>query len=126
MAVVSLFFSIYSVYVGNVDTSKYYLPFRFAVPWNTKPYFGWFMLWFYNLNAGIVYAAVIASVTAYFVCCCFYINGICDHFDLLIYSLEEDLERNQFENDPIKYQKLCRKVKETLCKAIDSQVKALE
>lgn len=126
MAVVSIFFSIYYVYVGNRDTSNYFLPFRFAVPWNTAGYFGWFMLWFYNLNAGIIYAGVIASVTAYFVCCCFYINGICDHFDLLINSLEEELESNQFETDPVKHQQLSQKVNETICKAIDSQVKALE
>lgn len=118
MTIAAFFFSIYCIFVGQTDTQAWLLPFKFAVPFNTKIIWKWYFLWLYNLLANLAYAGIITAVSAYFVCCCLYIDGICDHFGLLIGSLQSNIGSktgNKF-----------REMKKSFAKAVEIQVETLE
>lgn len=89
---VSLCSSVFMVFTGNFDTSKLILPFTFAVPFDTETMWGWYLLWFIQLNVGVSYGKTMISITSYFICCCFYIETICDHFNLVIESIEQPID----------------------------------
>lgn len=76
------------------------------------------MLWFVQTNLGISYSLVMVTITSYFVCCCFYIIGICQNIDLLIYSVNQDNEMIRDEknkwNIAQKYQQMKLKLAEMI------------
>lgn len=84
-----LFYSIYCITVGNLDTSTWVIAFNIVVPFDTQSLFGWYLQWLIQLSMSISYVLSVVSVTSYFVCCCFYIQTICDHFDMLVKSIEQ-------------------------------------
>lgn len=126
MTIASIFYSFYCLYAGNLDTSTWLLPFQFAVPFETKTVWKWYILWVYNLKANLAYAGIITSVSSYFVCCCLYIQGICNHFNLLIQSLQNDVEQYKKDTNPKIMQEKSQSIKKTFCKAIEAHVTALE
>lgn len=77
---------------GQMDTSKWILPFVISVPFDTSKFYGWYLLWFIQLNMSIAYTCVMLSITSYFVSCSVYICAICDHFDLIFKSLGKDVD----------------------------------
>lgn len=96
--VIALLFSIYSVYTGNFDTSKYYLPLRIAAPFNTGTVARWYAFLFMQLCLLLSYALSVIPVISYFVCCCFYLDAMCDHFNHLISMIDGEFEAKP--NDP--------------------------
>lgn len=88
----SLCYSIYCICIGNWDTSTFVLAFNIVVPFNTRHLFGWYIQWLIQLCMSISYVLCVVSVTSYFVCCCFYVQAICDHFNLLIDSIDQNDE----------------------------------
>lgn len=76
----SLFWSFYSLATGNFDTSTWNLPFDLVVPFEMTSVFRWYLLWLYNLLCNLGFAACLASTSSYFVCCCFYLGGVCKLF----------------------------------------------
>lgn len=95
--VFAFFYSIYCIYEGNLDTSTYYLPLRLATPFNIEQsLFGWYLVWALQFMGGITYMFAIV-VTLHFVCCCFYLEALCNHFDLLIESVDAEFCDNQGE-----------------------------
>lgn len=95
----SLFYSFYCICVGNLNTTTWVLAFNIVVPFNTEYLLGWYLQWLIQLSMSISYVLSVVSVTSFFVCCCFYIQAICNHFKLLINSIEQNDgqcdERNQ-------------------------------
>lgn len=126
MTIASIFYSFYCIAVGNSDTSTWLLPFQFAVPFNPSIIWKWYILWIYNLLANLAYAGIITSVSSYFVCCCLYIQGICHHFDLLIDSIQNDVQQNQIETTAIRYRQRSRQIWMKCCKLIDIHVNAVQ
>lgn len=97
IVIASLFFSIYCIYIGNLDTSTWVLAFNICLPFNTLNLFGWYLKWIINLAMSISYALSLTSITSYFVCCCIYIHAICKHFNLLnnlIGRNDESIQKN--------------------------------
>lgn len=113
MFVAAILYSFYCLLTGNLDTTTWILPYRMSVPFNTKPIHGWYLFWFLQANTGMSYSLVMVTISSYFVCCCFYIEAVCKHFDYLIYSLKkggsDDINDSKFN---------CRNVKETLSEAV--------
>lgn len=122
----SLFGSFYSLAIGNFDTLTWPLPFDMVVPFQTNTFFGWYSLWFYNLLCNLAYVACLTSTSSYYVCCCFYLGGLCDHFDFTIQALEKDVQQNRHEINPQKKRKRNHTIEGYLCKAIDIQNKNFE
>lgn len=88
----SLCYSFYCIFVGNRDTSTFVLAFNIVVPFDTRHLFGWYVQWLIQLSMSISYVLSVVSVTSYFVCCCLYVQAICDHFNLLINSIDQNGE----------------------------------
>lgn len=114
----TLLSSFYSISVGNSDTSTWSVVYYCFVPFNTDILCNWYLLWVYQITVSILYAMVISSTTAHFLCHCLYMHGICDHFDMLISSVEKNVKDNQSEMNPIVIQNGYRKIKQTFFGAI--------
>lgn len=124
--VITLLFSVYFLFIGKFDSSKLLLPFNLILPFDTKTVLGWYILWFIEFNIGFSYVISMVGITSYFVCCCFYICTICDHFQWLLQSLEADVKRNQSEKNTQKHTQNLKKIKEKFLHAIEINIKAFE
>lgn len=119
MFLAAALYAIYCISIGNLDTSTWILPYKMCVPFDTRSPLGWFAMWFVQTQTGISYSAVLVTISTYFVCCCFYIVGLCEHFDYLIHSLEENDESNGQAENAIPKEQRIRFMKETLSKAVN-------
>lgn len=97
--IIALLFSIYCISIGNYDTSKYFLPLRVAAPFNIDSLFRWYLFYVLQLTFGFSYILSVISATSYFVCCCFYLNALCDHFDYLIELVEAECDQNHSQSN---------------------------
>lgn len=80
------------------------------------------MLWIIETNIGVTYALIMITISSFFVCCCFYIAGIGEHFDSLMISLNEIIELIRIEKNPQQIQKKYLEMKRKLAHAIDIHV----
>lgn len=126
MYVASLFFSIYCMIVGNFDTSTWILPFTLWVPFDTTNLPGWYLLLFIQFSMGMSYSMSQVLITAYFVCCCYYIGAICAHFVFVMKTLRADVEKNQNEKDSVAYQERVREIERKLARAVEIHCQAYE
>lgn len=124
--VITLIFSIYCLISGSFDASKLVLPFNLILPFDTTTVTGWYFLWFIEFNIGFSYVLSMVGVTSYFVCCCYYICTICDHFFSLLQSLEADVKWNQIEKVLQIRSENIRRIKEKFLHAIEINIKAFE
>lgn len=123
MFVAAVLYSIYCMITGNRDTTTWILPYKMSVPFNTRTIHGWYILWFVQSNTGLSYSLVMVTISSYFVCCCFYIEALCDHFDYLIHSLKDVTE----ENEAIKnFQEKMQTIKNTISQAVCIHIKVFE
>lgn len=89
------FFSIYLIWIGNVDTSTYFLPLRLAAPFSTDTLLGWYTFWFYQFVDIIAFLGAAIVTALHFGGYCFYLQALCDHFDYLIQSNDNELNQNR-------------------------------
>lgn len=122
MFVASFLNSLYNILIENFETSSWLLPFQISVPFNTDTIGGWYVLYLMQFSMGIAYSTCISSTVAYFVCCCLYIGGMCDQINFMIRSITNEVKLNQHEKNPLKFQKRNLKIKQDLCKLVESIV----
>lgn len=118
--------SIYCICTGNYDTSTWSLSSKITVPFNTETIWGWYLLWFVHFNMGFSYVLSMVSITSYFVCCCFYISTICDHFDLHIKSADKYSDQLLKKKKQKKRKGIYRSIKNSIFQAIDIHVQVLQ
>lgn len=82
--VLTFFFSIYYVSIGNVDTSTFFLPLRMTPPFSTDTLLGWYTFWLYQFIDIIAFLGATITAALHFGGYCFYLHALCDHFDYLI------------------------------------------
>lgn len=124
--VASLIYSIYCICGGNTDTSKWPLVFNLVTPLDVKTVSGWLTMWFYQLNVSICYTLSTVSTISYFICCCYYITTIRDHFKLNIDSIKEFLSDRRFKNDATNDGNQFGRIKQQLHEAIEIHVNMFE
>lgn len=90
--IIALAISIYCIHIGNLDTSTYFLPLRVAQPFDIDTLPKWYFFYVLQLTFGITYILSVVVATSYFVCCCFYLEALCDHFDYLIEMVDAELQ----------------------------------
>ena len=117
--VIAVIQCIFDIIRGHYDTSEWTLPIHISVPFNTDNVLGWFMLLLVQINITAAYALTITSITSYFVCCCFYLDAICCHFDMLINTVKQGVESNQVEKVYYKYRKREQQIRKNLHNAIE-------
>lgn len=118
--------SLISISIGNLDASTWKIPVPMAVPFDVNIMRNWYLVLFFHLNGGTVYIYVMTLISSSFISFCLYICAICDHFDLLIQSLQTNIERNQVEKNRENVQKRKQFIEETICETVRIQIKALE
>lgn len=118
------FFSIFCLLTEEFDIFAIALPIKFAVPFEITTIPRWYALWLIEFNIGLAYGFSVVSGTSYFVCCCFYIGAICDHYKLIIQSRIKYIGSPSSEKNNAK--KLQEKIKKLLSQAIDIHVNGFE
>lgn len=122
----SLIGALYHIYFGEYNVESWQLPFLLAVPFDTTVLWGWCLEWLIQVNTAIGYSVTLVSTTSYFVSGCLYVMGICDHFDLLIASVNDEVDRFRKEKNLLELQRISRNIREKLVHALVIHVKALE
>lgn len=124
--VASLIYSFYCIFAGDLNTSKWPHIFNLVLPFDSTTLFGWYLMWFFQMNVSLAYTLSTVSTTSYFVCCCYYITTICDHFQLLIASIKETLCDNHDKNATTTNKKYFLQFKQQIDEAIELHVKLFE
>lgn len=122
----TLLLSFYHLTVGNLDVSTWKLPFDIYIPFKIESVIGWYILWLIEFSTTFCYSIPTSTATSYFLCNCVYIFAICDHFNAIICSIKEDIERNRQEKNPIKHRKRCERIRANLNKSVDVHAKIFE
>lgn len=112
--VMALNYAIYCIYIGDMDTTTWNLPFNMVVPFNMETLGGWLLGWLLQLSINLSYTLGISISTMNFAGFCHYIVAICNHFEVLIDAIRLDVE--QMKDG----------VMEKLFQLIDHHVNALE
>lgn len=107
----SFVYSIYCVWNGDYDTSKWILLFNLIVSFETSTLWGWYLIWFIQVNMAVIYVLGMITTTSYFVCSCFYIEAICDHFAQLLHSTSNVIKRNKSQRNLKTREKLFHAIK---------------
>lgn len=94
---IGLTYALICIAFGNYDTSRWYLPFAMVSPFDQTSVVGWILTWMIQVSEAISYALPMSLVTSYFVSCCYYINSMVEHTNLMINSVTTDVERMQSE-----------------------------
>lgn len=123
----ALITSICSICVGHYDTEAWELPYNLFIFVNTQTLWGWYLTWFIEFNIGVSYYIMcMVAITSYFVCCCFYIDAMCEHFAYLIRLSRNYIEWCQKESDPENHKKKKQEVRLAVCQSIQIHAKILE
>lgn len=116
----------YGILTGNIVTSAWGLPFNIVLPVSKESVSGWFLYWFYSIHIDMIYTLCMILPTSHFVCFCYYIIAICNHFGLIISSVRNDSQQIRKEKNTNKHPKMWRDVKKKVCRAVDLHINSYE
>lgn len=117
---VSLLFTIISIIYGNYNPENWLLYFKLTYPFDErKSVFNWFAAWFIEANLSFAYSICLTSAASYFVSCALYIIAMCDHFTLLMHSIDRQNNLQQTVKNRIQ-------IKRMLAKSIELHVRLIE
>ncbi|XP_031637695.1 uncharacterized protein LOC116350104, partial [Contarinia nasturtii] len=122
----TLIYSIVCIANGNRDTSTWKLLYFFSLPIDRDTIHRWYIFWYVDTSIGVTYSLILITISTYFVCCCFYLGGICDHFDFLTYSLNEEVKQLNKEKNVAKYQQKYGKMKDNVAQTVNIHIKLYE
>lgn len=105
--------------LGDEDASAFYLPYILSVPFNSQTLLGWHLELIVQFNGGISYSLPLVTATCYFVCCNFYVGAICDHFDMILNSIEKNVVKLRNETNTNNRQKIQGKIDKKTIKLVD-------
>lgn len=103
------FYAIFCVFSGNYDTSTWLQPYNLIVPFKTTTYLGWFMLYLIQVYLGTVYSLSKSSVTTYFMCCCYYVEALCQHFEYKVHTIKTYFSQQHHSKMNIEKSRLSRR-----------------
>lgn len=126
-AYVSTFiYTIYWILIGNTDASIWPVAYELSVPFDTKTISGWYMLLFFSNSMDLAYLTCSIFGTTLFIGLCIYIVAICEHFDLLMQTIQTNIHRNLHEKDPRKFNETKSKVRAQIREAIQTHIMIYE
>lgn len=124
--IIALLFPIYCVCIGNFDTSTYYSPFRMFVPLSVDSVLRWYLFLIFQISVGNAYVSCVIPTISYFVCCGYYLDALCDHFDYLIELVDDEFVQIKGECDCAAIHKRSLNSRKLLSKAVDQHNKIYE
>lgn len=93
--VLTFFYSIYCLCIGNYDASTWVPLLQMSIPFDTKTIYGWYLLLFMLICTDIAYLSCLILGTTHFVGCCMYIMAICEHFDVAMQTVQATIEQSK-------------------------------
>lgn len=88
MVLPAIFYSIYCILIGNLDTSTWYILYDMKIPIDTTTIIGWYVkLFIFQAPFSVTYGFVFVGIVSHFLSCCYYILAGCEHIYLLIDNL---------------------------------------
>lgn len=119
-------YSIFSIIMGNRDATTWALPMDLSVPFDTSTILGWYLTWFFQFNISLCYVSCIITITTYFVCCCFYIGAVCEHYEFLYNNVCASLELYQNEKNSTERQNKRQRIMEKMGEVVATHAKIFE
>lgn len=126
MFIVVLIYALRCIATGVYDTSLWQLFLFTSLPFKSTHLPGWFATWFVQLSMAFVYYGWMTSLTSYFMSCSFYIDTMCNHFNLMLNSISKNVKLYSAEENAVKIEKHRLAINEKLCKAIEFHIKIHE
>lgn len=126
MYIISFATSIYSLVVGNYDTSTWLSTYSLVLPFSADSVLGWYARYAIQSNMGFTYASSMVPVTCFFVSCCVYIGAIAEHYHRWIDSTNQDADQLQMATNSHKYRQLCFKLEQKISRSIKLHNKLFE
>lgn len=121
-----LVFVFIDIFKGEFDGSAYNLPFNTVVPFDMHTVSGLLFVWFLQLNESFTYNVHMITTTTQFVCFCYYIFAICDHFNHLIDSIHFDSQQIQMVSNRETRQQMWLNARVKLQRAVEIHVDVYE
>lgn len=112
------------MFAGDFDASQWKL--ILPDPYNNHNIFVFYLCWCVQFCVGISYVICMIATTSYFICCCIYICGICDHFDLMIEWIKKDLLDKEMTKNKRNPMKNNQSIKQKLVQSIEIHGKIFE
>lgn len=119
-------YSIYWILTGNTDASTWPVAYELSVPFDTKTMLGWYLQLLITMCDELVYLTYLLLATSQFIGCCMYIAAICEHFDLIMQTVQANVDQNRREKNPRKFNETKVKINAQICEAIQIHVRANE
>lgn len=81
---------------GNTDVSTWPVVLELSVPFDKKTICGWYLLLLVTACMDLAYmTSMLFGTTQFIGCCiCMYIAATCEHLDLMMQNVQENLEQN--------------------------------
>lgn len=102
MYVLSFISTILSILIGNTDASTWPLVYDMSVPFDAKTIAGWYAEFFLTACMDLSYLTCMLLGTNQFIGYCIYIETICEHFDLIMKTIQGNVEQNAQKIQEIK------------------------
>lgn len=126
-AYVSTFISsIYWISIGNCDASTWPVLFDLSVPFDSKTICGWYLQMLFAACMDLAFLICMLHSTIHFIGCCIYMAAICEHFDLIMRTIQATVEHNLREKSPRKCSDNKAKINAQIREAIQIHVKIYE
>lgn len=91
---VILAMSLWNVYVGSTDSSKWFLPYRIILL-DKSSMFGWYCEFFLQMNSGYAFVLTIASTVTFFGGCSYYIDACLGQFKHMYSEIDKKVESEE-------------------------------
>lgn len=111
-------YSICWILTGNNDASTWPILFELSVPFDTKTIGGWYLLLMITACLDLSFLICVISATTQFIGCCIYMLAICEHFNLIMQTVQANIEENLDEENPQKFKETSRKANAGIWEAV--------
>lgn len=119
-------YSIFEICTGNLVPSNWPLPLNIWTPFDSTVVWGWYLIWFIQINMSISYLVSIISCSSYFMTCCFYIIAACDNLNQMTCSINENIKIYKMEKLSTKRQTIYQEIEKKFNRMLEYHAKIYE
>lgn len=87
--------SFWSIYIGNLDTENWFIPYRNKLPIDKSSLFGWYCELLLQAFSGYAFVMTITCTVTFFGACSFYIEACLMQFRHMFTGIDEDVKDEQ-------------------------------
>lgn len=95
----AVIYSSVCMWYGNFDTSTWFIPMKFAVPFNTATIGGWYVALLVKVVIIWVFIVVITALLTYLLSVCWYVKALRDHFESFFQKIDSKITFDQMHSE---------------------------